>query len=223
MEDAMARNKYPEQTITKILDVSEKLFLENGYDNTSIQNIIDALGGLSKGAIYHHFRSKEEIFYAVADRYNRSILNYFQAMKDDPHMTGFEKLKKLFEMSLGTQAEDFAYVTLPNFVKNPELLSMQISEIFTTVAPNYLEPIIRQGLKDGSIQTDYPKELAEIICTLTNVWMNPTIAHTDAKDAERKVRSFAKLLDGIGLNGLLDEHIIQLYVTYVSKCNDNAG
>ena len=63
MEDAMARNKYPEQTITKILDVSEKLFLENGYDNTSIQNIIDALGGLSKGAIYHHFRSKEEIFY----------------------------------------------------------------------------------------------------------------------------------------------------------------
>ena len=57
----MARNKYPEVTVEKILDVAQQLFLEKGYDNTTIQDIVNELGGLTKGAIYHHFKSKEEI------------------------------------------------------------------------------------------------------------------------------------------------------------------
>ena len=56
----MARNKYPEETVKLILDVSTKMFCEKGYDNTSLQDIINETK-LSKGAIYHHFDSKEDI------------------------------------------------------------------------------------------------------------------------------------------------------------------
>ncbi len=66
--DRMARNKYPEVTVDKILEVSERLFLEKGYDNTTIQNIVDELGGLTKGAVYHHFKSKEEIMDALGSK-----------------------------------------------------------------------------------------------------------------------------------------------------------
>ena len=54
----MARNKYPEQTVKLILDVSTRLFVEKGYEQTSLQDIINETK-LSKGAIYHHFSSKE--------------------------------------------------------------------------------------------------------------------------------------------------------------------
>jgi AcrR family transcriptional regulator len=64
----MARNKYPEVTVERILDVSQRLFLEKGYENTTIQDIVDGLDGLTKGAVYHHFKSKEEIMDAVGDR-----------------------------------------------------------------------------------------------------------------------------------------------------------
>ena len=47
----MARNKHPEETVQLILDVAFRLFMEKGYENTSIQDIIGGLGGLSKGAI----------------------------------------------------------------------------------------------------------------------------------------------------------------------------
>ena len=57
----MARNKYPELTVEKILDVAQKLFLEQGYEQTTIQDIVNNLGGMTKGAVYHHFKSKEEI------------------------------------------------------------------------------------------------------------------------------------------------------------------
>ena len=45
----MARNKYPELTVEKILDTAQRLFLEKSYDNTTIQDIVDHLDGLSKG------------------------------------------------------------------------------------------------------------------------------------------------------------------------------
>ena len=66
----MAPNKYPEETVRKILDTAERLFIEKGYDRASLQEIIDETG-LSKGAIYHHFTSKEDIFYSVCDRIGR--------------------------------------------------------------------------------------------------------------------------------------------------------
>ncbi len=64
----MARNKYPEVTVEKILEVSQRLFLTNGYDNTTIQDIVEELGGLTRGAIYHHFKSKEEIMDALVNK-----------------------------------------------------------------------------------------------------------------------------------------------------------
>ena len=47
----MARNKYPEVTVEKILDAAQRLFLEKGYESTTIQDIVDHLGGLPKGAV----------------------------------------------------------------------------------------------------------------------------------------------------------------------------
>ena len=44
----MSRNKYPEQTREQILDTATRLFLQQGYEHTTIQNIIDQLGGLLK-------------------------------------------------------------------------------------------------------------------------------------------------------------------------------
>ncbi len=68
----MARNKHPEETVAKILDVSMRLFTEQGYEHTTIQDIVDALG-MSKGAIYHHFKSKEDILDRINDRYYENL------------------------------------------------------------------------------------------------------------------------------------------------------
>ena len=38
----MARNKHPEQTVQLILDTATRLFLQKGYDETTLQDIIDA-------------------------------------------------------------------------------------------------------------------------------------------------------------------------------------
>ena len=52
----------------KILTAARRLFLEKGYEKTTIQDIVDQLGGLTKGAVYHHFKSKEEIMNALTTK-----------------------------------------------------------------------------------------------------------------------------------------------------------
>ena len=48
----VARNKYPEVTVEKILEVSQRLFLEKGYDNTTIQDIVNELVNSNMGVIF---------------------------------------------------------------------------------------------------------------------------------------------------------------------------
>ena len=79
----MPRNKYPEQTVEKILDAAALLFIQKGYQNTTLQDIIDATK-LSKGAVYHHFRSKEEIAQRVGDRLGDQMWEPLRHIRDGP-------------------------------------------------------------------------------------------------------------------------------------------
>ena len=78
----MPRNKYPEQTVEKILNAAAALFAEKGYAHTTLQDIIDATG-LSKGAVYHHFQSKEEIAARVGDRLGTQVTGELARIRDD--------------------------------------------------------------------------------------------------------------------------------------------
>ena len=93
----MSRNKYPEQTREQILDTATRLFLQQGYEHTTIQNIIDQLGGLTKGAVYHHFSSKEAILNAVAARIfeNNSLSATWQKIAVSTTLTGSQKLTQM--------------------------------------------------------------------------------------------------------------------------------
>ena len=59
--------KKGDETRKEILRVSEELFCTRGYDETSIQNILDVIHG-SKGGFYHHFVSKEDVLRIICVR-----------------------------------------------------------------------------------------------------------------------------------------------------------
>lgn len=206
----MARNKHPEETINLILEVATRLFLEKGYEHTSIQDIIDNLGGLSKGAIYHHFKSKEDILEAVIDRMTEESNRMLAVIRDRRDLTGREKLKTIFKESILRPVQDEIFTVAPNLSSNPRLLFSIFRETVDEVAPNYIVPIIEQGISDGSIQTDYPVELAELIILTANIWTNPMIFDNSAEESYRKFMVFRQMMKGFGLDIVDDEMIDRL-------------
>jgi len=196
----MARNKHPEQTRNLILDTAFRLFIEKGYEHTSIQDIINNLGGLSKGAIYHHFKSKEDILTAVCDRMTVESNQLLLEVRDMPGLSGLEKLKLIFQKSLDRPVQDQLFMVAPNFSKNPPLLYAVLREAINDAAPHYILPIIRQGLADGSISTECPEELSELIMLVANVWINPIMFNSTVEQSRRKFILFRQMLRGFGLD-----------------------
>jgi AcrR family transcriptional regulator len=206
----MARNKYPEETINQILTVALDLFIQKGYEQTSIQDIINELGGLTKGALYHHFKSKEEIMQAVIDHLFKDVDEMLSGIRDDKGLNGLEKLRKISRVSLSNPAQNELASAAPNLLRNPKLLAAQIEHMIEKAVPVYIQPIIEQGMRDGSIRTDYPRELSEVLLILTNMWLNPAVIQTSPEMMLRKVRFFDEILKGLGLD-LFDEQMFQRY------------
>ncbi|MEG2441752.1 MAG: TetR/AcrR family transcriptional regulator [Acetivibrio sp.] len=201
----MARNKYPEVTVGRILDVSERLFLEKGYEHTTIQDIINALGDLSKGAIYHHFKSKEEIIIAVVDRLYAGTKDGCAQIQADKSLNGLQKIRKLFYVSIGNSNHKVVFETMPNFFENPKFLAMQLEQTIYELAHKIIEPIICQGVADGSIQTQYPKELAEVVSLLANIWLNPMLFHCTKEEIYNKCMFLKTLMKSLGVDAFDDE------------------
>lgn len=200
----MPRNKYPEQTVEKIIEVSLRLFLEQGYDHTTVQDIVDHLGGLTKGAVYHHFKSKEDIFEAVLNHIFAPKEAEMLALRHDKHLNGREKLRRMIRDSLGDPAQDQLFSIAPSMEANPRFLGAQIMQV-QVVARDYIEPIIREGMEDGTIQTDQPAELAEMFLLISNFWLNPLLFHMDAEQMEKKICFCRKWLALYELEDLLDD------------------
>lgn len=204
----MARNKHPEETVNLILDVAFRLFMEKGYEHTSIQDIIDHLGGLSKGAIYHHFKSKEDIMYAVMERMTAQSNEKMKDICDRMDLNGKEKLKTLFRQSLNRPVMEDVFAVSPSIYNNPKFLCSFLHEAMEEAAPDYILPIIRQGIEDGSIVTDYPEQLAQVISLLANIWINPIIFDDSEEETYRKFMMFDQILKGLGLD-IVDEEMVR--------------
>lgn len=193
----MARNRHPEVTVERILDAAQRLFLEKGYDNTTIQDIVDELGGLTKGAVYHHFKGKEEIMDAVNDRMFFSH-NPFEAVRGLSGLTALEKLRQA--VLIYNSDEDSGELARQSaaIMKNPRLLEGMLVSNRETLTPYYLE-LINEGLADGSITTRYPRELAELLPILTSLWFMPGIYPATRGEQRRKFDFILDMLDAMGL------------------------
>ncbi|QJC54017.1 TetR/AcrR family transcriptional regulator [Paenibacillus albicereus] len=206
----MARNKYPEETVSQILNAALGLFIQKGYEQTSVQDIINELGGLTKGAIYHHFKSKEEIMQAVIDHLFKDVDVMLSAIRDDKKLSGLEKLRAISRASLDNPAQNEVASATPSLLRNPKLLAAQIEHIFQKAAPIHIQPIIEEGMRDGSIRTDYPQELSEVLLVLTNLWLNPAVIEASPEAMLRKVKFFDEILKGLGLD-LFDDQMLRRY------------
>lgn len=199
----MARNKYPEVTVDKILDVSQRLFLEKGYDHTTIQDIVNELGGLSKGAIYHHFKSKEEIMDALGERMFVNN-NPFEQVKQRTDLNGLEKM----QMAILLNQSDDLQVKLTEqampLLKNPHVLARMIETNRRMMVP-YLQELIEEGQKDGSIQSPFAKQLAEFL-VLLDIWMIPSAFPANKEELPARFLFIKDMLEKMGLP-ILDEKI----------------
>ena len=151
----------------QIIEAAERLFYEKGYEQTSVQDVLDALS-LSKGGFYHYFQSKIELLEAVCRR---------QSVRDAEEMTAavarqegaVAKLNTLLKYCglLRADRMDFALLVLRvGYLGGSLQLRACLREGLMETALPMMREIILAGLAENVFFTRFPDDIGELILQL---------------------------------------------------------
>ena len=201
----VAKTEKSQAMIEKILSTATQLFIHNGYEKTSVQNIAQT-ASISKGAIYHHFQSKDDIFFAVLkQRYQLMEKELLDWLESTSHLTGKEQLKETFQFSLKNQKTNYEML---NHAPIDAEFMLTIIRYNLRIGTPLIADIIKKGIEDQSIQPlPFPNEAAETILLLTNFWVEGSIFENSSAKIVDRIYFLQFMLQSIGLD-IFDESLI---------------
>lgn len=172
----------------QILDVSLSLFLEKGYDNTSISDILSNLN-IARGTLYYHFESKEAIMDEIIER---SIKNVIEEAKSIVFRKGLTVQEKMFTLFSSTSMKRLSGRELMiDYLNQPQnaLFHEKINRSFIQKIVPLLGDIIKEGVEEGTFNNAYPYESAEMILVMIIGFMDVYYDNADENDIKRRTES----------------------------------
>lgn len=176
-----------------ILDAAERLMMKTSQNDISV-SLIAKEAGIGKGSIYYYFKSKEEIMYAVIERgYRKALHEYFSCI--DSQLPAIEKIKMLFFCTIKKEFNDNRENLFRKLHVNEDvILHNYVKHIALAEMSPVLEKLLLQGIEEGSIYTDTPKESAEMIVAVLSFILDGTIFVNDIA-TYNKLKVFANVLN----------------------------
>ena len=140
-----------EETRARLLDAAMRLFSSYGYNAASVDEICEA-AGVSKGAFYHHFASKQAIFLALFEDWLASVDSGLEAARKPTVPETFRSMASMMPL-LASQADGY----LPMFLEFWLQASRDETIWQATIAPyqryqDYFASLIEQGIAEGSFR-----------------------------------------------------------------------
>lgn len=184
--------KNPEDRKQEILSAARKLFLENEYEKTTMENIITKVG-IAKGTVYHYFKSKDELLNAVVED---MVNEYIEKLKIILDATKGDALHRIRILITAGNVADEQQETLEKLHRtgNVALHTRQLAVTFTKMAP-LLAQVIEEGCKEGVFQTQHPLEVAELFLSgiqfLTDIGIYPW----NKEDLLRRAKAIPALIE----------------------------
>jgi AcrR family transcriptional regulator len=143
----------------RLLRAATHLFAENGYENTSVQEIVTA-AGVTKGAMYHYFAAKDDLLYEI---YHRLLVLQAERLERLAGGSGTpeERLRAAAVDVIGTSCDHLDELTV--FFRSMHLLPEDRRRAVRAERRRYHErfrALVEEGQRDGTFRADTPADLA---------------------------------------------------------------
>lgn len=152
-----------DETRLKLLSAFRKSFLERGYAATTVKHVLDQTG-LSKGALYHHFTSKEEIIEALFEHESRTTIERVMT-RVDPSASPLSRLRAAcLDWTREVRAPDVSKII---FEIGPAALgARKAKEIEDRNSLHRIEALLSEAIEAGQLRADDPKLVAAFLNAL---------------------------------------------------------
>ena len=171
----------------EILDVAERLFCTNGYDNTSTNDILAEIG-IARGTLYYHFKNKEDILDAMIDRILDETVRKAESIALDESVPVLERLTKTV---LAANVDTKTGSMILEQVHKPQnaLMHSKIQErLLSQLVPLFVK-IVEDGIAQNLMYTDYPEDTMQMLLLYANTAFDDSIEYTE-EEKKRMVLAF---------------------------------
>jgi len=197
--------KHPpvENTADRILDQSMRLFFQKGYHGTSIDDITKATG-VTKGALYWHFKNKEEVLKRIMEEYEKRYLNGLIRAVKEVKGSVLDKFGKYFRYNAA-----FPYY-YPDLCVSFTTLSGELVGAHHPIEPRirrinkkyqeFLSGLIRQGKKEKVFKKEIDPDYAALILI---AFQSGILLHWSMNRDEIEGKAYVDIGKKIMLTGLM--------------------
>lgn len=160
--------KEPSAKRNEILDEARRLVYSKGYEQMTIQDILDDLQ-ISKGAFYYYFDSKQVLLEALINRMGEEGIQMLAPIFMDPQLSALEKFHRYFDTAARwkTEQKDFLLALLRGWYADENAIVRQkmLATTFNLILP-YFNQVIRQGIEEGVFSPAFPDQVGSVIFSL---------------------------------------------------------
>lgn len=183
-------------TVSKILLCAAELFAEKGFDATTLQEITEK-AQLSKGAVYHHFTSKQQIMDCLIQNQINEINGKFIDLVKQTDLCAKDKLNKLANEFCDSHIQHLL-IQAKWVENNPGALLITTKNTLTHIS-NSVSEIIQQGTRNGEFDCSYPDEVASTLCLMLDIWIDPSILALSDKVLSERINFIKDFLNKYGV------------------------
>ena len=195
----------------EILDTAEQLFASNGFDNTSTNDIIKAVG-IARGTLYHHFTSKEDILDSVIERINDTLMYNAKKIAEDKQIPLLDRLTGSIQ-ALNVDSRIGEEVLLQVHKPQNALLHQKMQEKLISGIVPIITDLIEEGNREGIFHSPYPKEAVEMVMIYSNIAFDD-LSVMSSDERKHKIQAFichAERIMGTA-EGALQEPIMRIFL-----------
>lgn len=154
-----------EKRVNDIVSAAMEVFLEKGYEGTSMESIASK-AGISKGGLYHHFRSKDEILYYANEKLTEPVYELVErTLKNTDVISGLKEYIKEY-LHYWTQHKTeltFFFLTMTKALSCPE--AWGYFDEYCKSMVNFFEKIYETGIETGKFIKHDTKAQAVMLMT----------------------------------------------------------
>jgi AcrR family transcriptional regulator len=178
--------KKPAERRKEIMDMAERLFMTSGYEETSVNAIVERLS-IAKGTFYHYFSSKEEILGAILERYMDNFAIGLKSIYENTEIEPIEKIKIVLRHLIMPDSQNESLTRNVRDDRDAKLHSALSDKFYNTFKP-IVVGVLREGIEKGAFKMKYPEEIAEVLMLGVQGYM-----HLHIPNFKDKVYAFKKL------------------------------
>lgn len=186
--------KKREERRLEILAASRNLFLTQGYENTTIQDVMTKLN-IAKGTAYHYFKSKDALLEAVVkDMVEEYVLGVEKAVNTCKG-SALDKMRALIQSGRVGSPEESTLTLL----HQPENRGMHVLLLAMTVAQlaSLYAKVIIQGCEEKCFTTEHPLECAELLLAGIQFITDRGYYPWNAEDLKRRMLALSTLIEDL--------------------------